>query len=75
MEVEKLEFCRKGTLVQSVTSAIPSYAMLTASLPKSVTNSLSCSCLNRRFIWGGNADKRGRGAKLLLVGRRYACPA
>lgn len=72
MEVEKLEFCRKGTLVQSVTSAIPSYAMLTASLPKSVTNILVLVLIVALF---GAAMLIREGAKLLLVGRRYACPA
>lgn len=45
------------TLVQSVTSAIPAYAMQTANLPISVCDEVEKA--NRRFIWGDtNSHKK-----------------
>lgn len=39
-----------------MTSAIPTYSMQTALLPKGVVESIEK--MNRRFLWGGNEDKR-----------------
>lgn len=44
------------TLIQSVTSSVPIYAMQTAKLPSSVCDSLDK--LNRNFLWGDTNDKK-----------------
>lgn len=44
------------TLIQSVTSSVPIYAMQTAKLPSSMCNSLDK--LNMNFLWGDTNDKK-----------------
>lgn len=50
-----LSYARCATLIQSVTSSIPIYAMQTTKLPMSVCDELDW--LNRNFFWGGS-EKR-----------------
>ncbi|CAL8168851.1 unnamed protein product [Prunus armeniaca] len=52
-----LSLAGRATLIQSVTSAVPVYAMQTAKLPTSVCDALDK--LNRNFFWGGS-EKRSR---------------
>ncbi|CAL8105061.1 unnamed protein product [Prunus armeniaca] len=52
-----LSLAGKATLIQSVTSAVPIYAMQTAKLPTSVCDALDK--LNRNFFWG-RSEKRSR---------------
>lgn len=51
-----LSLAGRSTLINSVTSAIPTYTMLTARLPNGVVHELDK--LNRRFLWGGTESKR-----------------
>lgn len=46
----------KATLVQSVSSTIPSYSMQTMLLPASVCDRLDR--LNRDFLWGDTPEKK-----------------
>lgn len=43
----------KATLVQSVSSTIPSYTMQTMKLPENICKHLDR--LNRDFLWGGHS--------------------
>uniref|UniRef100_A0A2N9HP80 Reverse transcriptase domain-containing protein n=1 Tax=Fagus sylvatica TaxID=28930 RepID=A0A2N9HP80_FAGSY len=54
-------------LIQSVTSAIPSYYMQTNALPSSVCNKLDR--LNRNFLWGSSEEKK----KMHMVGWEKVC--
>jgi ribonuclease HI len=54
-------------LIQSVTSAIPSYYMQTNALPNSVCNKLDR--LNRNFLWGSSEEKK----KMHMVGWEKVC--
>jgi hypothetical protein len=56
-------------LIQSITSAIPSYYMQTNALPSSVCNKLDR--LNRNFLWGSSEEKR----KMHMVGWEKVCRA
>lgn len=47
----------RATLVGSVTSAIPTYSMLTSRLPGCTIEAIDR--LNRSFLWGGKEGKRG----------------
>lgn len=49
----QLSMAGRATLIRTVTSTIPAYAMQTSKLPSSV-----CDRLNKRFLWGGDASKR-----------------
>ncbi|KAF7841372.1 ribonuclease H [Senna tora] len=51
-----LSLAGRITMVQSVASAIPNYAMQTASLPIRVCNDVEK--LNRDFIWGSSSTQR-----------------
>ncbi|KAF7844636.1 putative RNA-directed DNA polymerase [Senna tora] len=62
-----LSLAGRVTLVQSVTSAIPSYVMQTVELPVTVCNEIEKA--NRKFIWGGNENRR----KVHLVGWDKLC--
>ncbi|KAE8680494.1 hypothetical protein F3Y22_tig00111388pilonHSYRG00182 [Hibiscus syriacus] len=44
------------TLISSVTSAIPTYSMMTTRLPSSVVEGIDK--MNRRFLWGGSAERQ-----------------
>lgn len=62
-----LAFTGRATLIQSVTSASPSYTMQTLELPISVCNKIDK--LNRDFLWGDTALKR----KIHLVNWHRVC--
>ncbi|KAL6208769.1 hypothetical protein ACLB2K_019714 [Fragaria x ananassa] len=51
-----LNMAGRLTLIQSVTSSIPIYAMQTAKLPSSICEKLDK--LNRDFLWGDSEQKR-----------------
>lgn len=55
------------TLCKAVLSALPIYAMQSASLPKKICNDIEKMC--RRFIWGDTDRKR----KLHLVNWGQVC--
>ena len=51
-----LSFMGRATLIQAVTSAMPSYAMQTTALPANVCESIDK--INRNFLWGDSSDQR-----------------
>lgn len=57
----------RATIIQTVTSTIPSYSMQTMHLPISVCNKLDR--INRNFLWGDTANKK----KLHLVNWNQIC--
>lgn len=66
-KAKSLSLAGRATLIQSVISAIPIYAMQTVKLPASVCKKVDQ--LNKRFLWGGSADK----AKVHLVKWSQVC--
>ncbi|XP_074301475.1 uncharacterized protein LOC141632870 [Silene latifolia] len=56
-KAKNLSLAGRTTLVQSTLSTIPSYPMQTAKLPRSLCDDLDRK--TRRFLWGGDEDKRG----------------
>jgi hypothetical protein len=56
-------------LIQSVTSAVPTYYMQTTALPSSICNKLDR--LNRDFLWGSSEEKK----KMHMVGWDKVCRA
>ncbi|KAG8373223.1 hypothetical protein BUALT_Bualt11G0001300 [Buddleja alternifolia] len=61
-KAKNLNLAARATLIQSVTSALPTYAMHTNWIPNKVCNHLDK--LNRAFLWGSNEGAR----KVHLVG-------
>lgn len=50
-----LSLAGRATLVQSVTSSIPTYTMQTLKIPKKICSNIDK--LNRNFLWGQKEDK------------------
>ncbi|XP_028092237.1 uncharacterized protein LOC114292475 [Camellia sinensis] len=51
-----LSLAGRATLIQSVTSAMPAYAMHTMELPRKVCDEIDK--INRNFLWGDTREKR-----------------
>lgn len=62
-----LSLAGRATLVQAVTSAIPTYTMQATSIPKTTCNAIEK--LNRQFLWGDTENKR----KVHLINWQSVC--
>ncbi|XP_028080539.1 uncharacterized protein LOC114282098 [Camellia sinensis] len=62
-----LSMVGRATLIQSVPSAIPAYAMQTVLLPAKVCNEIDS--MNRNFLWGDTLEKK----KIRLVNWDVVC--
>ncbi|GMP27069.1 hypothetical protein CsSME_00003231 [Camellia sinensis var. sinensis] len=62
-----LSMVGRATVIQSVASAIPAYAMQTMLLPAKVCNEIDS--MNRNFLWGDTLEKK----KIHLVNWNIVC--
>lgn len=51
-----LSLAGRASLINSVTSSIPTYTMLTSKVPTSCRKEMDM--LNRRFLWGSSDSKK-----------------
>ncbi|KAL7182802.1 hypothetical protein ACSBR1_041471 [Camellia fascicularis] len=66
-KMNALSMAGRATLIQSVTSTVPSYSMQTMKLPKRACNDIDK--MNRNFLWGDTLKKK----KIHLVNWNEAC--